>query len=262
MGTAISCRHADLSYGKQEVLQDITLDIHEGKFVFILGDNGKSSLLKLLGGLEEPRQGTLLHGENNVFRGGDAKRIELLRNTGHLFQEAALIANLSMYENIALPLRYHTRLPEKEIRERVAGMMEELKLHIQTDLRPAVFPIGVRKIAALARALIMEPAMIFLDDPSSGIERSAREAMLRMLLKLKQQGKTTAMFVSEDGRYISQLADRVLILHDGKIIADGTDTEVFASKDPYVREIALRIGQENMANTMQTKPDTRAGGNT
>jgi len=263
LGSAISCRKLDLSYDQLEVLKDITLDIRPGEFVFILGDNGKSSLLKLLGGLEEPKRGILLHGGSNVFRGSEAKRIDLLKNTGHLFQEAALIANLTMYDNIALPLRYHTSLSEKEIKERVFDMLEKLKLHIQTDLRPVSFPMGVRKIAALARALIMEPAMLFLDDPSSGIERGAREAMLQVFLKLKQQGKSTAIFVSEDGRFIAQLADRIIILHDGKIIADGTNAEIFASRDPYVCDITARIEQERLAAAAAAIPaklDTHAGG--
>jgi phospholipid/cholesterol/gamma-HCH transport system ATP-binding protein len=173
----------------------------------------------------------------------------LLKNTGHLFQEAALLANMSIYDNIALPLRYHTNMPENEIKQKVWGVLGDLKLRIETDLRPASFPMSARKMAALARVLVMEPAMLFLDEPTSGLDRSASETLLRLCLKLKQEGKTTALIVSDDEHFISRLADRILVLHEGEIIADGTMTEIYASTDPYVHSTVARIGQDNTVKT-------------
>jgi len=239
--TAIALNKATLSYDTLEVLRDITLDVPEGEFVFIMGNHGKSSLLKLMGGIEEPQRGSVLYGEENPYKGSDRKRSEVLKQTGHLLQDAALLANLSMFENTALPLRYHTRLSEEEIQARVSDIFSLLEIQIQADLRPAVFPLGARKMVALARALITEPRLLFLDDPSSGLDFSAKEKMIEILLNMKQRKEITAVFVTEDTSLIAPIADRVLILHEGTIIADDAPDAIPLSGDPRVRAIVNRI---------------------
>jgi phospholipid/cholesterol/gamma-HCH transport system ATP-binding protein len=257
LGSVISLHKATLSYGGVEVLREITLDIREGEFVFIFGDSGKSSLLKLMGGIEEPQGGTVLHGENNPYKGSDRKRSEVLKNTGHLFQEAALLANLSLFENVALPLRYHSRLNEDEIRAQVTRMFSLLDMRVRTELRPAVFPLGVRKMVALARALILEPDKIFLDDLVNGLDHKSQEKMAKILLDIKRRKNISAVIITDEMEFVSLLADRILILHEGRLIADDSKTAIFNSEDPRVKSIIAQA--ENESSSQITQPKQGAG---
>lgn len=259
MDTVISLRKISLSYGGPDTLRDITLDIRRGEFVFILGNSGKSSLLKLMGGIEHPSKGNILYGEENPYTGTDRRRCEILKQTGHLFQDAALLANISMFDNVALPLRYHTKLSEDEIQTRVFKMFARFDLRLQTDLRPAVFQLGMRKMVALARALILEPDKLFLDDLCSGLDLRARDKMANALLDIKRSNTVTAILITEDMEILSLLADRVLVLHDGSLIADDTKDAIFNSEDPRVEAILSLLGHETSSKNSKAEKGSASG---
>jgi phospholipid/cholesterol/gamma-HCH transport system ATP-binding protein len=250
----LSLQKATLAYDSNEVLKNISLDIHQGEYVFIFGESSKTSLLKLMGGLEEPQTGSVLYGNNNLYAGSDYERSEMLRSTGHLFQNAALIANLSMFENVALPLRYHTKLKDEEIREKVQEVFSMLDIHIRHDQRPAVFTLGICKMVALARALVLNPDMLFLDDPTSGLEHGAREKMLRVLSAMRRRKDVTAVFVSQYMDIVRHLADRILVLYENTLIADDSAAAVLNSKDKRVHDIIAKMGSDDALKSESAQP--------
>lgn len=242
-----------LMYDDQPVLSDLSLEIGRGEFVCIIGGAGKSSLLKLLGGIEPPQQGQVLYEGVDIYHVNEHRYSEMQKASGFLFQDAALLANLSIFENVALPLRYHCRMSEHEIKNRISETFAQLEISLNSALRPAVFPLSTRKMVAFARALVLEPKLLFLDDPSGNIDRNARETVFKILLELKDN--CTGVIVSQDLDLITQIADRILVLVEGKIIQDGTVREVFTSSDQRVQRIIAAMGRDNSSQSSQPRPE-------
>jgi len=243
----LALKNVSHTYEDLEVVRDVTLDTRQGECIGIIGKSGcgKSSLLKIMAGLEQPRAGRVLYDGTELYHLSDRRFNEIQSRTGYVFQDAALLANLSIFENIALPIRYHTHLSETEIRTRVFDLLDRFELHLKTEQRPAVFALGTRKMVSLVRAIVLEPDCLFMDDPTGGIDRAARECALDSLLRLKKETRMTTIFVTQDNELLSLLADRLLVMHDHTLIADGTVTEILDSNNPEVRSIIESIDDDD-----------------
>lgn len=226
------------SFGSQHVLAGVNLQIPDGTIYAIIGSSGagKSCLLKHFIGLLRPDAGEVwIDGEKiSALRGRALDRVRA--RFGMLFQGGALFDSLSVYDNVAFPLREKTRLSERDIREKVQERLAQVGLPEVTDKFPSELSGGMRKRVALARALVSEPEILLFDEPTTGLDPIRVNAIHQLILDLHRLFHFTAIVVSHEIPEIFSLVSHVAMLHKGSIIAAGTVDEVQASPDPVVQQ--------------------------
>lgn len=226
------------SFGSQHVLRGLTLEIPDGSIYTVIGQSGtgKSCLLKHLIGLMHPDQGEIwIDGTEITSLRGRALN-EVRHRFGMLFQGGALFDSLSVYDNVAFPLREKTRLKEMDIRRKVHERLEQVGLPGIDQKFPAELSGGMRKRVALARALVSEPEILLFDEPTTGLDPVRVNAIHQLVLDLHKLLKFTAVIVSHEIPEIFSLATHVAMLHEGVIIAAGTSADIQASADPIVQQ--------------------------
>jgi phospholipid/cholesterol/gamma-HCH transport system ATP-binding protein len=219
-----------------EILRGMDIDIERGKMNVIAGGSGdgKSVLLKHMIGLLTPTAGHVWLNGVDVNTVTGSARVAFLRKFGFLFQSTALFDSLTVEENLAFGLVEHTRTPYKQIHRRVEELLERLGLKGANKKLPAELSGGMRKRAALARALMLEPEILLYDEPTTGLDPLATEVVDRLLLEVGSSGVTSVM-ISHDMASVFRVADRLSIIRDGRIEASGTPDEVRGSASEYVR---------------------------
>lgn len=225
-------------YGEQTVLDGISFQIRKGTVTTIIGRSGggKSVLLKHLIGLERPDRGKIaIDGENLVDMSGPSLN-RMRRRFGVLFQEGALFDSLTVSENVAFPVREHTSLSEEEIREVVATKLAAVGLSHHSDKLPAQISGGMRKRVGLARALALNPEIVFFDEPTSGLDPIIKTAIYALLVKTHRERSITYVVVSHDIEGVFDISDEIMMLWDGRIVAHGTADEMRSNPDPVVRQ--------------------------
>ncbi len=204
----------------KDVLRGVSLRVEKGEFFALIGQSGcgKSVLLKHVAGLMQPDRGRIfIDGENlSTARGKDLERIR--GRYGFVFQNGALFDSMNVYDNLAFPLRERTRLSEKEIRDKVTKGLDQVGLKDVDSIFPAQLSGGMTKRTALARALIMEPEIIFFDEPTTGLDPIIAKAILNMFETCHQQLNLTGIIVSHQVPDIFQIVQKIGMLHEGKII--------------------------------------------
>ena len=220
--------------GGLEVLRGVDLEVRREEVIALIGSSGvgKSVLLKHVVGLVRPDRGrVLIDGEDITAARG--RRLEALRRRfGFLFQGGALFDSLTVFDNVALPLREKTRLSEEEIRHRVISTLREVGLHDVEGKYPAELSGSMKKRVALARAIIMEPEIMLFDEPTTGLDPIIAKAVNALIKDMHRRLRFTGIIVSHDVPEVFELVDRVAMLHAGRIIAVGTPEEIENSEDP------------------------------
>jgi len=225
-------------FGRQMVLRGVDLVVHEGRTLVIVGASGqgKSVILKHMLGLVSPDRGTV-----KVF-GRDLQQLkrrelnEIRSSFGVLFQNAALFDSLNVFDNIALPLRERTRLEEKVIRDNVMDKLTLMGMERSVDKFPAQLSGGMRKRVGLARALILDPKVVFFDEPTTGLDVHKSNELYRLFYRTQQQLGYTAVIVSHDVPKIFKLADEVALLADGQVQGCMAPEDFQMSDQPMIRE--------------------------
>lgn len=236
-GPAVRLEHVTKSFGPRKVLDDVSFDVAEGSGFIILGRSGtgKSVTLRHMIGLVQPDSGKVfVRGEEiSSLRGQElaAARTKM----GFLFQNAALFDSISVGENVAFPLRRHTELPDKDIRERAMAKLQSVGLEREFDKMPADLSGGMKKRAGLARALALDPKVLLVDEPSAGLDPITTGEIDDLLVRLKEHGGTTLIVVTHNIPSARSLGDDVVMLHEGRILARGTPAELDRSDDTLVR---------------------------
>lgn len=255
-GPAIEVKHLACGYGELVVLQDVSFAVPARELLFVIGGSGcgKSTLLHCLIGLLNPLQGDVAY-FGKSFIAADAKdRREILKTFGVLYQNNALWSSMTLAENISLPLEEHTSLSPSD-REAIVGLkLAEVGLSGSEALYPAELSGGMKKRAALARALALDPAIVFFDEPSEGLDPITSREMDRLILQVRDTLGTTMVIVSHQLSSIFRLADRVIMFdREAKgIIAEGPPAELSAkSADPRVRDF-LNQGEDFLKRTGQS----------
>jgi phospholipid/cholesterol/gamma-HCH transport system ATP-binding protein len=229
---------ADLrkSFGKQKVLDGLDLEIEAGKTTVIIGRSGggKSVLLKHIIGLLRPDSGEVLIDGVDITKLGDRHLNEIRKKFGMLFQEAALFDSMTVGENVAFPLREHTRMKEREIRETVADRLHAVGLTGVEEKMPSELSGGMRKRVGLARAIAMHPQIVLFDEPTTGLDPVMTEAINRLIIDTQKQFNFTCVVISHDIQSIFEIGDRIAMLYEGKIIECGTPDELRASRNPVI----------------------------
>ncbi len=245
---AIEVEHLQCAYESDIVLQDVSFTVARGEVFFIIGGSGcgKSTLLRHLVGLHAPRAGTVkFFGQPFSAANVDARRA-VLKTFGMLFQGGALWTSLTLRENVALPLEEHSALSKRDIQELATLKLAQVGLTGFEDYYPAEISGGMKKRAGLARALALDPAIVFFDEPSAGLDPVTSRKLDELVLQVRETIGTTIVIVSHELASIYSIADRVIMLDRAAkgIIAEGKPRELAAhSRDPRVTEFLRRADQ-------------------
>ncbi|SPE23887.1 toluene transporter subunit: ATP-binding component of ABC superfamily [Candidatus Sulfopaludibacter sp. SbA3] len=249
---AISVSGLRVSYGGREILHGITFDVPKGDTVVVLGGSGcgKSTLLRTLVGLQRPTAGEVwINGVNTTHlseRQMDSIRLKM----GMSFQASALFGSLTVGENVALPLREHTKLEDSTIEIMVRIKLGQVGLAKFQDYMPSQLSGGMRKRAAVARALAMDPEILFFDEPSAGLDPIIAAGLDQLILNLKKAYAITIMVVTHELASAFLIADRVVLLDRGKIVTMGTRDEIQASTHPRVRQFLDRVPEPEVTDEL------------
>ena len=233
-----------VGYGSIVVLRGLNFTIDKGRITVIIGESGsgKSTLLKTLIGLMPPLKGDVFLAGERVDFGSERDLMKLYRRIGVLYQNSALLNSLSLYANVALPIRIHyPDWPKKKEDALVRTMLDRVGLFGE-DKFPFELSGGMRKRAALARAMILEPDLILCDEPSSGLDPITSAGLDNLLLELKTNHGVTFVAVTHELRSIARIADRVLVIRGETIYYDGEYADLAVSADPYIRTFFLKEG--------------------
>ncbi len=243
MDAIVSMEQVRLTLGGFEALRGISLSFPEGKSTVIMGPSGsgKSTLLKVAAGLVPPDEGVVQFHGRDVFQMSERAVLAMRRHCGFVFQDGALWENKTLFENLALPLQVHfSHLPTAERSRKVARALERVGLEQAASERPAALSGGEKKIASFLRALITEPAVLFMDEPTLSIDHAMSEHIHQIIRDLKSRG-TTVIAVTHDAQLTSTLADRLVVMDAGTVIADGDFDEVKRSRHARVRAILSEV---------------------
>jgi len=224
--------------GRKEVLRGLNLSVARGECLVIIGRSGtgKSVLLKHAIGLMDPDRGTVHVNGLDVTALHERELLELREGMGMLFQAGALFDSMSIGENVGLALREHTTLSETQIDIVVAEKLALVGLAGTEPQRPSSLSGGMKKRAALARALAMNPKIMLYDEPTTGLDPITSDVINRLIRRLQERLGITSIAVTHDMRSAYHIADRIAMLHDGRIHVIGTPAEIQATKDPIVRQ--------------------------
>ncbi len=242
---AIEVKDLDCGYDGRVLLQRINFSVGRGEVFFIIGGSGcgKSTLLRNMIGLRRPMHGEVSYFGQPFADGDTATRRELLKTFGVLFQSAALWTSLTLRENVALPLQEYTNLSAREVDDLVRLKLSQVGLTGYEDFFPAAISGGMKKRAGLARALALDPAIVFFDEPSAGLDPVTSREIDELILQIRATRGTTCVVVSHELDSIFRIGDRLIMLDKSEkgIIATGSPRELEqSSTDPRVREFHRR----------------------
>lgn len=232
----ISLRQLTMAFGSKVVLDELDLDVYKGETLAVIGPSGsgKSTVIKVLTGLLAPTSGSVqIEGQETSGFDDDAWD-ELRCHMGVVFQYSALFDFLSVGKNVAFGLRRHFKLPEEEIQHRVAALLEMVGMPATQSMMPAELSGGMKKRVGLARALAMQPQVVFYDEPTSGLDPVMTMTISRLIRKTQQTLGVTSVLVTHDMESAYFAADRIAMLYKGKIVQVGTPDEIKRSRNPIV----------------------------
>ena len=235
---AISMQHIYKSFGPKEVLHDLSIDIARGESVVIVGGSGtgKSVTLKHIIGLLMPDRGEVYVDGKEISDMAPRELNRFRTRFGMSFQEGALFDSMSVFENIAFPLRRHTTMTEEEVRKRVAECLEQVHLSGIESKRPSELSGGMRRRVGFARAISLKPEILLFDEPTTGLDPVFSDVVADLIVEMDQTLKTTTVTITHDMKVAFKIADRVAMLYHGSIVEQGSPTAFQQSKNPIVQQ--------------------------
>lgn len=233
----------EVAYGDKVVLEGVSFEVRAGEIFVILGGSGsgKTTLLRNLVGLMQPRSGRILIGGRDFTAMSANERMEMRRKIGMCFQGSALLGSLSIADNVALPLREHTKLEESTIDIMTRIKLELVGLGGVENALPSELSGGMRRRAGIARAMAMDPEMIFYDEPSAGLDPIVAAGLDQLIRTMQSTFNLTSVVVTHEMESVKVIADTVCVLHKGRVAGIGTLEELEQSEHPYVRQFFARI---------------------
>ncbi|MBP1317742.1 phospholipid/cholesterol/gamma-HCH transport system ATP-binding protein [Herbaspirillum sp. 1130] len=234
----VEIRDLHFRYGDRPILTGLQMDFPRGKVVAVMGGSGsgKTTILRLIGGQLQPQEGRVEVDGENVPSLATKQLYVLRRKMGMLFQNGALFTDMTVFDNVAFPLREHTDLDETLIRDLVLMKLNAVGLRNAASLKPAEISGGMARRVALARAIALDPALIMYDEPFAGLDPISMGVTANLIRRLNDALGSTSILVSHDVNESFAIADYVYFLSAGKIVAQGTPQEMRESTDPYVKQ--------------------------
>jgi phospholipid/cholesterol/gamma-HCH transport system ATP-binding protein len=225
-------------YGSRTILDAIRLDVFEGETLVVMGGSGsgKSTLLRLMIGNVAPDGGEVVGLGKSLTRMTEAELVQYRKSIGVLFQSGALFNSMTVAENVALPLREHTDLPEETIEIMVKIKLEQVGLREHADKMPSELSGGMKKRAGLARAMSLDPKVLFYDEPSAGLDPVTSAEIDQLIIDLNKKLGITSVVVTHEMDSAFRIADRMVLLDRGKFVVSGSPEEMRNSTDPLVRQ--------------------------
>jgi phospholipid/cholesterol/gamma-HCH transport system ATP-binding protein len=225
------------SFDSNQVLRGVTFGLRKGTMLAVMGGSGagKTVLLRIVAGLVPPDAGEVWLFDTRIDQMSEEQMLPLRRRTGFVFQGAALFDSLTVFENVAFPLREHTTMSVGEITDRVHRLLSLVGLHDVDDLLPAELSGGMRKRVGIARALVMEPEVVFFDEPTAGLDPTNARLVAELIVELQKGVCDTAIIVTHDAEFADRVANQMAILHQGRFADIGTPAEIHRSSNPDVR---------------------------
>jgi len=248
----LSLRNLRVSYGEREILHGISFDVVRGETLVILGGSGsgKSTLLRTLVGLEKPSAGEIWIKGQDLAKTSAEEMDEIRRQIGMSFQGGALFGSMTVGENVALPLREHTKLEDSTIEIILRLKLQQVGLEGFEYYMPAQLSGGMKKRAAVARALAMDPEILFFDEPSAGLDPIIAAGIDELIMELKRAFHMTIIVVTHELASAFLIADRMLLIDKGYIVALGTTEEMRSSTQPRVRQFLDRIAEPEVSGEL------------
>ena len=234
----ISLRNVSKTFQDKKVIDNVSLDIFSGETFVIMGcsGSGKSTLLRLINGTIEPDEGSVLIKGKDVYNISEEELSEIKKNFGMLFQYSALLDSLSVEENVALPLREHTKLADEIIKIIVKMKLSLVGLRGYEQYYPSQISGVMRKRVGLARAIALDPDIVFYDEPTSGLDPVVGGVTDKLIKDLSTKLLITSVVVTHDMQSVFEIADRIAMLHKGRVVEIGTTHEIRNSANPYIQQ--------------------------
>jgi len=234
----IRVEHLFKSFNGQVVLDDISFDVNKGDILVILGESGtgKSVLLKHLMGLLRPDRGKIQIDGKEITRLSEKELLKIRKAIGYLFQEGALYDFMNVFENIAFPLQEHTQYDQQTIRRKVRSVLEMVDLKEVEQKYPSELSGGMKKRVGLARSIILDSNVLLCDEPTSGLDPIRSRDISDLIKDVSKKMHCTTVITSHDIDNAFRIADRLVLIRHGKIVADGTPAQLEASTDAFVKE--------------------------
>jgi phospholipid/cholesterol/gamma-HCH transport system ATP-binding protein len=251
-GPMISVRDLRVQYGEREILHGISFDVARGETLVILGGSGsgKSTLLRTLVGLEKPTAGQIWMRGRDIATVSNDDMDEIRKKIGMSFQGGALFGSMTVGENVALPLHEHTKLETSTIEIIVRLKLDQVGLTGFEDYLPSELSGGMKKRAAVARAMAMDPEILFFDEPSAGLDPIIAAGIDHLILQLKKAFHITIIVVTHELASAFLIADRMMLIDKGQILAYGTPEEMRSSTQPRVRQFLDRVEEPEVSQEM------------
>jgi len=238
LDAVIECVGVEKSFSGHQVLAGVDCRVPRGRITVIMGPSGtgKSVLLRHFVGLLQPDRGHVMVEGQSVARLSEDELLALRRNMGMLFQDGALFSSMNLYDNVAFPLRQHTRRSEREIRDIVMARLAEVGLAGAERKMPNELSGGMRKRAGFARALVLEPRILLFDEPDSGLDPVRTALLCELIREIQRRYGSTAVVISHDTKAVFDVADHVILLHGGRVVEQGTKEQLRESSHPFTRQ--------------------------
>jgi phospholipid/cholesterol/gamma-HCH transport system ATP-binding protein len=237
-GALVECRNLAFGYGERRILDDVSFTVPRGKVTALMGASGggKTTVLRLIGGQVRPQGGELLFDGQSIAGLDRDGLYRMRRRMGMLFQFGALFTDLSVFDNVAFPLREHSGLPENLVRDIVLMKLNAVGLRGARDLMPSEVSGGMARRVALARAIALDPDLVMYDEPFAGLDPISLGTAAQLIRRLNDTLGITSIVVSHDLEETFHIADQVIVLANGKVAAQGTPEEVRRSDNPLVHQ--------------------------
>jgi len=234
----VRIRNLHFSRGSRKIFNGVDLDIRRGQITAIMGPSGtgKTTLLKLIGGQLRPDAGTIEVDGQQVPHLSRKQLFELRKRMGMLFQSGALLTDLTVFDNVAFPIREHTALPEAMVRDLVLMKLEAVGLRNARDLMPSELSGGMARRIALARAIALDPMMIMYDEPFTGQDPISMGALVQLIRLLNDALSLTSIVVSHDVQETATIADYIYVLSEGRVVGEGTSAEMTSTNSDWVKQ--------------------------
>jgi phospholipid/cholesterol/gamma-HCH transport system ATP-binding protein len=243
-GGQLEIQHLERRYGDFVALSDINMSIGRGHVSVIIGGSGagKTTLLKILIGLDRPTQGAVVLDGTDITKLGDRELNQVRRKLGMVFQYSALLDSMNVLDNVSFPLREHTKLKDKEIKDKVIDKLKALGLENVERRYPSELSGGMRKRVGLARALMLEPKVLLYDEPTSGLDPITSRMVDDMILETRDRFGVTSVVISHDMTGALLMADEIHLLEKGRLVASGTPAALLESGQELVKKFVDSSG--------------------